>query len=281
MGRVLITGGTGTLGRTLVKALCEDNEVTVYSRDEYKQAIMLWEGYDCHFVTGDVRDLPRLTESMHGHDLVIHAAAMKQVSSGHRSANELVQTNVHGTQNALHAALETGVAQFAYVSSDKAVNPLNMYGVTKKLGEQMVYNAGCDQLQTLVARWGNVVRSRGSVLERWERTKRINIGGQSWTRYWLTRDEAADFLLTSLRDMPKDVRQQLSYPKMKATNMSILATAAMDVFRIPGFDIAYQPLADEKQHEQIADDESSDTAEQIDVRSMTRIIADDVKQWPL
>ena len=281
MSRVLITGGTGTLGRTLVKVLCENHDVTVFSRDEYKQAIMLWEGYDCRFVTGDVRDLPRLTEAMAGHELVIHAAAMKQVSSGHRSANELVQTNVHGTQNALHAALEVGSSQFVYVSSDKAVDPVNMYGVTKKLGEQMVFNAGGAEMQTLVVRWGNVIRSRGSVLEKWERMKRIRIPSPRWTRYWATRDEVAEFLLTSLKGMSKKVRQKITPMTMKSANLSVLAAAAAEAYGIVSFEVDYEPLADEKAHESLAHGDSSETAEQLDVKALVMVIREDMKRWPL
>src|SRR6476660_8851843 len=171
---VLVTGGTGSFGRKFIATLLRDNpprRLVVFSRDELKQHDMRMHGFDhpsLRFFIGDVRDVDRLRRAMHGIDVVVHAAALKQVPACEYNPFEAIMTNITGTKNVIDAALDTGVKKVITISTDKAVNPVNLYGATKLCAEKLTvqsnnYSAGKATRYSCV-RYGNVVGSRGSVV---------------------------------------------------------------------------------------------------------------------
>ena len=170
---VLVTGGTGSFGNKLVEVMLRryrPRRLIIFSRDELKQSEMMTRFSDpsLRFFVGDVRDRERLDRAMHGVDVVFHAAALKQIPSCEYNPFEAIQTNVMGTKNVIDAAIDQGVKRVVAISSDKAVNPINLYGATKLCAEKLVVqgNAYGHARGTLlgVIRYGNVIGSRGSVI---------------------------------------------------------------------------------------------------------------------
>lgn len=213
---VLVTGGTGTFGTTFVKKLLTEGhakKIIVFSRDELKQSRMQAEIEDTEgklrFFLGDVRDLPRLTLAFQGVDVVVHAAALKQVPATEYNPSEAVKTNILGSQNVIDAALANNVEKALLVSTDKAVQPINLYGATKLAAEKLFVaanayrNEGHDTAFAVV-RYGNVVGSRGSFIEL-IRTQRaagvITLTHDKMTRFWITIDKVMDVILDSLSRM--------------------------------------------------------------------------------
>src|SRR5512136_2661643 len=171
---VLITGGTGSFGKKFTKILLAEKnprKIIIFSRDELKQHEMRVHGYDdprLRYFIGDVRDRERLVRAMHGVDIVVHAAALKQVPACEYNPMEAIKTNIMGTSNVVEAALDEGVAKVMALSTDKAVNPVNLYGATKLAAEKLTvqsnaYAAG-SATRYACTRYGNVVGSRGSVV---------------------------------------------------------------------------------------------------------------------
>lgn len=212
----LVTGGTGTLGQALVARLLEASpgaSVRVFSRDELKQEEMsraFAESQDrLHFVLGDVRDLDRIRWATKGVDQVFHAAAIKQVAACERNPREAVLTNVIGSQNVIDAALEAEVPRVLAVSTDKAVNPISIYGATKLCAEKLFVQANCypgRERPTIfsVVRYGNVVGSRGSVIPLFldqAKTGRLTITDPRMTRFWITIDAASRFVLRCMEEL--------------------------------------------------------------------------------
>lgn len=205
---VLITGGTGSFGSTLVQTLLEHHSVTavrVLSRDELKQSELRCRVDDSRLrlFLGDVRDLDRLRMAFRGVDIVIHAAALKQVPALEYNPFEAVQTNVVGTQNVITAAIEQGVRLVVGLSTDKAVAPTNLYGATKLCAERLLAQAGSYSDDTFFAavRYGNVVGSRGSVVPIFREQAKsgtVTITDDRMTRYWITLQDAVDFVLSSV-----------------------------------------------------------------------------------
>lgn len=296
----LLLGATGTLGRTILRLWGESKEdspgdVVGLSRDEYKVILGSWASqapFSYTHVLGDIRDPNRVSIAMQGVDTVIHAAAMKQVGHSGPNVQELASVNVEGTANVLRCAQQAGVSRFIFVSSDKAVAPQNAYGMTKALGEQLVLAANTGSLDpwhyngmqtrlgmaTAVVRYGNVIRSRGSVMERWERTGDIRITDA--TRFWWTRDDAAAFLLRSLASMHGG---ETFIPQMKAAHMSV-AAGAYGVM-LQGQSIAGAvslPLGPgEKQHEVLSlGHPDSGAGEQFTVDELRALIESDQERWP-
>ncbi len=211
---VLITGGTGTFGRKFAEiSLREHNPTTirVFSRDEWKQHQMRLEFGDdprLRFFIGDVRDLERLRRAMNGVDLVIHAAALKQIPACEYNPFEAIKTNVLGAQNVIEAAIEHDVERVIALSTDKAVNPVNLYGATKLCAEKLFIQGnaytGGQPLRMSCVRYGNVVASRGSVLEvfaQQAKTGIITITDERMTRFWITKRQAVDFVLSTINAM--------------------------------------------------------------------------------
>src|SRR5438552_10721868 len=210
---ILLTGGTGSFGNAFVRRVVQDAPdavIRIYSRDELKQSEMLARFGDEHlrFLIGDVRDRSRMTRAAHGVDLVVHAAAMKQVPACEYNPFEAVRTNVLGAQHVVDAAIDAGVPKVVALSTDKAVNPVNLYGATKLCAEKIFVqgNAYAAQSTTRLAcvRYGNVVGSRGSVVPLFEMQRedgRLTITDERMTRFWITLDAALDLVLYALEHM--------------------------------------------------------------------------------
>ena len=170
---ILITGGSGSLGKKLVETILSRHKprrLVIYSRDELKQFEMHqdFNAACMRYFIGDVRDQQRLTQAMRGVDFVIHAAALKQVPAAEYNPMECIKTNIHGAQNVIHAALENDVQKVIALSTDKAANPINLYGATKLASDKLFVAAnnmaGGRETKFSVVRYGNVVGSRGSVV---------------------------------------------------------------------------------------------------------------------
>jgi UDP-N-acetylglucosamine 4,6-dehydratase len=213
---ILITGGTGSFGKKMVKMILErfsPNKLIIFSRDELKQYEMskLYppEKHDCiRFFLGDVRDQERLYEAFHNVDYVIHAAALKQVPACEYNPFEAVKTNVLGAQNIIRAAIRQKVHKVIALSTDKAANPVNLYGATKLCSDKLFVdgNAMSGTLETRfsVVRYGNVVGSRGSVIPLFlqqKKTGKLSITDERMTRFSLTLEEGVEFVLKNLEGM--------------------------------------------------------------------------------
>jgi len=211
---ILITGGTGSFGRKCVEILVQEyspQRVVVFSRDELKQHDMRMAGFDqpcLRYFIGDVRDVERLRRAMVGIDVVIHAAALKQVPACEYNPMEAIQTNVNGGKNVIEAALDRRVHRVVALSTDKAVNPVNLYGATKLVAEKLFVQAnayrGGDPIRLSCARYGNVVGSRGSVIPLFCEQRRagcITVTDERMTRFWLTLEHSVRFVLKWIERM--------------------------------------------------------------------------------
>ncbi len=213
---ILITGGTGSFGHHFVDYVFkhyEPQKIIIYSRDEYKQFIMDNE-YKKHssrmrFFIGDVRDEERLKMAMNGVDYVIHAAALKQVPACEYNPNEAIKTNVNGAMNVINAALTMGVKKVVALSTDKAVNPINLYGGTKLVSDKLFCAAnaysGASGTKFAVVRYGNVAGSRGSVIPFFQNI--IDHGGASlpitdyqMTRFWISLEQGVLLVIKALEE---------------------------------------------------------------------------------
>lgn len=233
---ILITGGTGSFGKQYVKTLLERYEprrIIVFSRDELKQYEMQQEfNAPCmRYFIGDVRDRDRLMQAMRRVDYVIHAAALKQVPAAEYNPMECVKTNVHGAQNVISAALENNVKKVIALSTDKAANPINLYGATKLASDKLFVAAnnmaGGRETTFAVVRYGNVVGSRGSVVPFFK--KLINEGATSlpitdarMTRFWITLQQGVDFVLKNFTRMHGG---EIFVPKIPSVRIIDLARA--------------------------------------------------------
>ena len=215
---ILITGGTGSFGKKFLEMIFERYEpkkVIIYSRDEFKQSVMKTEYQDkvdmsrVRFFIGDVRDKERLYRAFRGVDYVIHAAAMKQVPTCEYNPFEAIKTNIHGAQNVIDAALDCGVKKVVALSTDKAVNPINLYGGTKLVSDKLFIAAnaykGASGTTFSVVRYGNVAGSRGSVIpifrsliEKGE--KELPITDMRMTRFWITLEQGVELVFKALEE---------------------------------------------------------------------------------
>lgn len=229
---VLVTGGTGTFGRAFVTTLLGDpavKKIIVFSRDEFKQGEMQRELQDTHdrlrFFLGDVRDLARLERAFQDVDIVVHAAALKQVPALEYNPMEAVKTNIIGTQNVIDAALDNNVEKVLLVSSDKAVHPVNLYGATKLCAEKLTvaanaYRSSGQRTTLSVLRYGNVLGSRGSLVEivrRQQPTGTITLTDERMTRFWITVGRVMDCVMESVRLMQGG---EIFVPKMKSLHVA-------------------------------------------------------------
>jgi UDP-N-acetylglucosamine 4,6-dehydratase len=232
---VLVTGGTGSFGRTLVRRLLADGRaqrVIVFSRDELKQSELRREFPPSHypairFFLGDVRDRERLYRAFNGVDVVVHAAALKQVDTAEYNPFEVVKTNILGSQNVVEAAIDRGVDRVLALSTDKAANPINLYGATKLAGDKLIIAAnnyaGTGGTRFAVVRYGNVLGSRGSVVPFFLEQRAcgvLPITDRRMTRFWITLDQAVTFVLTRLETMRGGEIFVPKIPSMRVVDMA-------------------------------------------------------------
>ena len=230
---LLVTGGTGSFGRKFTEIVLAERKperLCCYSRDELKQYEMqmahLNESAMRYFI-GDVRDLERLRRAFEGVDVVIHAAALKQVESCEYNPREAVLTNITGTMNVIEAAIDVGVSKVVLVSSDKAVHPVNLYGATKACAEKLIVQGNSYSGETgprfSVVRYGNVVGSRGSVVPlflRQRQSGKLTLTDKRMTRFWIKLEEGVRFVLQCLDDM---VGGEIFVPKIPTVWITTLA----------------------------------------------------------
>ena len=179
---ILITGGTGSFGKATTEYLLKANpkKIVIFSRDELKQYHMQKDIYNerLRYLIGDVRDRDRLTLALRGIDIVIHAAALKHVPKAELDPSEFIKTNILGSENVIYAALENNVERVMFISTDKAVNPINLYGSTKLCSEKLFVASnnivGSRNIKFSISRYGNVINSRGSLLPLISEKKKIN-----------------------------------------------------------------------------------------------------------
>lgn len=233
---ILITGGTGSFGKQYVQTILDrykPAKVIVYSRDELKQFEMEQRFHDrcMRYFIGDVRDRDRLTQAMRGVDIVIHAAALKHVPAAEYNPMECIKTNVHGAENVIHAALANDVAQVIALSTDKAANPINLYGATKLASDKLFVAAnnlaGGHRTRFAAVRYGNVVGSRGSVVPFFQKlladgADHLPITDARMTRFWITLQQGVDFVLKNFARMHGG---EIFVPKIPSIRIADLATA--------------------------------------------------------
>lgn len=233
---ILITGGTGSFGRQYVRSILgrfQPRRLVVYSRDELKQFEMAQDFDDpcMRYFIGDVRDRDRLIQGMKGVDIVIHAAALKQVPAAEYNPMECIKTNIHGAENVIHAAIENNVEKVIALSTDKAAGPINLYGATKLVSDKLFVAAnnfvGANRTRFAVVRYGNVVGSRGSVVPFFQRqidggAESLPITDAGMTRFWITLQQGVDFVLSNLGRMQGG---EIFVPKIPSVNVTDVATA--------------------------------------------------------
>jgi UDP-N-acetylglucosamine 4,6-dehydratase len=233
---ILITGGTGSFGKQYARTLLRDyspRKIIIFSRDELKQYEMQQEfPQECmRFFIGDVRDRDRLMMAMREVDYVIHAAALKQVPAAEYNPMECIKTNIHGAENVIHAALECGVQKVIALSTDKAANPINLYGATKLCSDKLFVAAnnlaGYRPTRFSAVRYGNVVGSRGSVVPFFQslidrKEGSLPITDERMTRFWITLQQGVDFVLKNFQRMWGG---EVFVPKIPSIRITDLAEA--------------------------------------------------------
>lgn len=233
---ILITGGTGSFGKQYVKTLLEryqPKKLIIYSRDELKQYEMEQEfHHKCmRYFIGDVRDRDRLIQAMNGVDYVIHAAALKQVPAAEYNPMECIKTNIHGAENVIQAALANNVEKVIALSTDKAANPINLYGATKLASDKLFVAAnniaGGHKTRFAVVRYGNVAGSRGSVVPFFKKliadgSDCLPITDARMTRFWITLQQGVDFVLKNFERMHGG---EIFVPRIPSVNVVDLAKA--------------------------------------------------------
>ncbi|MGN7478779.1 UDP-N-acetylglucosamine 4,6-dehydratase (inverting) [Solibacillus silvestris] len=230
---VLVTGGTGSFGKKFIKKALTlgVKKIIVFSRDELKQYEMKQEIQDerVRFFIGDVRDKDRLYRAFDGVDIVIHAAAMKHVDACEYNPFEAIKTNIHGAQNIVEAAIDSGVEKVIALSTDKACSPVNLYGATKLASDKLFVAAnayvGEKKTRFAVVRYGNVVGSRGSVVPFFKKIREtgvVPITDERMTRFWITLEHGVQFVLDNLERMQGG---EIFVPKIPSMNIMDLAKA--------------------------------------------------------
>ena len=265
---VLITGGTGSFGKKFTTMLLNElhpKKIIIYSRDELKQHEMRVAGYDhesLRYFIGDVRDADRMRRALHGVDIVIHAAALKQVPACEYNPMEAIKTNIMGTSHVVEAALDAGVKKVMAISTDKAVNPVNLYGATKLAAEKLVIQSNAYAAGTSTrfscTRYGNVVGSRGSVVPVFlaqRKAGKVTVTDDRMTRFWLSLEQGVHFVAHCIEQMHGG---EVFVPKIPSTKVIDLAHAIAPKARIEI--IGIRP--GEKLHEVlISEDEARTTIE--------------------
>jgi UDP-N-acetylglucosamine 4,6-dehydratase len=232
---ILITGGTGSFGKKFTEIMLRDyhpRRLVIFSRDELKQHEMQVSGFSdpsLRYFIGDVRDVDRLRRAFHGVDIVVHAAALKQVPACEYNPIEAIMTNVMGARNVIDAALDTGVQRVLALSTDKAVNPVNLYGATKLVAEKLFVQAnaysGTGPTRFSSVRYGNVVGSRGSVIPVFQEQRkngRVTITDPRMTRFWITLEQGVQFVIRCIEEMHGG---EVFVPKIPSMSLTDLVTA--------------------------------------------------------
>lgn len=233
-GNVLVTGGSGFLGRGIMRrAKCEgwDCQFTVYSRDETKQDNCRRSFPDANYVLGDIRDENRLLMALHQYnvDMIVHAGAIKYVPDAEFNVSETIDVNIGGWHNVLRASVIHGVTNVIYISTDKACRPVNVYGMTKSIGERLMseYAKAYNDIKFVGTRYGNVIGSTGSVVPFFDLTvrngNRIQITDANMSRFWMSINEAVDCILEAL----DGDSGTLCIPKCKAMTIGDVARSIM------------------------------------------------------
>ena len=233
---ILITGGTGSFGKKFTKKILDDynpKKIIIYSRDEYKQFLMQKQFADhldkLRFFIGDVRDAQRFSRACDGVDIIIHAAALKQVPAAEYNPLEAIKTNIDGGKNIIDVAIDKGVEKVIALSTDKAVNPVNLYGATKMVSDKLFVagNAYTGDKNTFfaVVRYGNVSGSRGSVIPFFkslidEGKTKIPITDMEMTRFWITLDEAVELVIKALNEAKGGEIYVHKCPSFKVTDLA-------------------------------------------------------------
>jgi UDP-N-acetylglucosamine 4,6-dehydratase (inverting) len=281
---ILITGGTGSFGKKFTRKVLADynpKKIIIYSRDEYKQFLMQKQ-FENHkeklrFFIGDVRDEKRLYRAFDGVDIIIHAAALKQVPAAEYNPIEAIKTNINGAENIINAAIDKGVKKIIALSTDKAVNPVNLYGATKLVSDKLFIsgNAYVGDKDTLfsVVRYGNVAGSRGSVIPFFKSlidngNDKIPITDFRMTRFWISLDDAVDLVIRAINESKGGELYVQKCPSFKVTD---LAKAMKDCeFEDVGI------RTGEKLHEVMVTEEDSRTTYEYDTHY---IIYPDLDWW--
>ncbi len=233
---VLVTGGTGSFGHHFVEYVLkhyQPSKIIIYSRDEYKQFLMKeqYKEYNSilRFFIGDVRDEARLKLAMNGVDYVIHAAALKQVPACEYNPIEAIKTNINGATNVINASLQTGVKKVIALSTDKAVNPINLYGGTKLVSDKLFCAAnaygGNEGTRFAVVRYGNVAGSRGSVIPFFENliehgVKELPITDFRMTRFWISLEQGVELVIKALKEARGGETFISKIPSFKITDLA-------------------------------------------------------------
>lgn len=272
---VLITGGTGSFGKKFTETLLAERDpkkVIIFSRDELKQHEMA-QAFPAHspesklrFFLGDIRDRNRLYRAFRGVDVIVHAAALKQVPACEYNPFEAIQTNVVGAENIIDAAVDRGVEKVLAISTDKAANPVNLYGATKLCAEKMFTQgnsySGGDGCRFACSRYGNVIGSRGSVIpvfERQRETGTITVTDERMTRFWITLEQGVAFVLSCLDDMDGG---EVFVPKIPSMTVMELAKAIA-----PGCEIEFTGIRPgEKLHEVLVSEDEARHAVELEDR---------------
>jgi len=267
---ILITGGTGSFGKKFIEVMLEKHtpaKLIVFSRDEQKQHEMRQMGYaheNLRYFIGDVRDCERLRRAFDGVDYVVHAAALKQVPACEYNPMEAVKTNILGSSNVIDAALDAGVERVVALSTDKAVNPINLYGATKLAAEKLFVQsnayAGGKKTRFSCVRYGNVVGSRGSVVPLFLRQREsgvVTVTDERMTRFWISLEQGVHFVIRCLEQMHGG---EVFVPKIPSMTVSDLARAMA-----PDAKIEYIGIRPgEKLHEALISEDEARTVVELD-----------------
>jgi UDP-N-acetylglucosamine 4,6-dehydratase/5-epimerase len=235
---ILITGGTGSFGKHFVRTVLdryEPKKIIIYSRDELKQHEMQHTFNDScmRYFIGDVRDASRLTMAMRDVDYVVHAAALKQVPAAEYNPMECIKTNIHGAENVIHAAIHNSVEKVIALSTDKAANPINLYGATKLASDKLFIAAnnmvGAPKPRFSVVRYGNVAGSRGSVIPYFKKllsegVNSLPITNEKMTRFWISLDAGVELVIKSFQRMQGGAIFVPKIPSMRITDLTVALT---------------------------------------------------------
>jgi len=267
---ILVTGGTGSFGKKFIEIMLKENtpaKLIVFSRDEQKQHEMRQMGFlheNLRYFIGDVRDCDRLRRAFYGVDFVVHAAALKQVPACEYNPMEAVKTNILGSSNVIDAALDTKVDRVVALSTDKAVNPINLYGATKLAAEKLFVQsnayAGGKTTRFSCVRYGNVVGSRGSVVPLFIRQRKngvVTVTDERMTRFWISLNQGVRFVIRCLEEMHGG---EVFVPKIPSMTVSDLAKAMA-----PKAEIKYIGIRPgEKLHEVLISEDEARTVVELD-----------------